>query len=71
MGLASSAWITAVAALAISAAMASSGLLFRTALILLRVFPPTHRGQVAALFLGRWLTPLVPTIFGRVATTPR
>jgi divalent anion:Na+ symporter, DASS family len=68
-GFASSAWVTAVAALGISAAMAGSGLLFRAALILLRVFPPTLRGQVAALLLGgAILTPLVPTVFGRVAT---
>jgi DASS family divalent anion:Na+ symporter len=68
-GFATSAWITAVAALGISAAMASSGLLFRTALTLLRLFPPTHRGQVAALLLGGvGLTPVVPAVFGRVAT---
>ena len=53
-GFASSAWVLAVAAFAITAAMASSGLLFRTALMLLRIFPPTHRGQVAALLLGGW-----------------
>lgn len=68
-GFASSAWVTAVAALGISAAMAASGLLFRAALMLLRVFPPTHRGQVAALLVGGVvLTPLAPTVFGRVAT---
>jgi divalent anion:Na+ symporter, DASS family len=68
-GFASSAWVTALAALGISAAMAASGLLFRFALMLLRVFPPTHRGQVAALLAGGVvLTPLVPTVFGRVAT---
>src|SRR5256885_12542907 len=49
--------------------MAASGLLFRASLMLLRVFPPTHRGQVAALLVGgAVLTPLVPTVFGRVAT---
>ena len=68
-GFASSAWVTAVAALGIAAAMAASGLLFRVALMLLRVFPPTHRGQAAALLVGGVvLTPLVPTVFGRVAT---
>jgi len=68
-GFASSAWVLAVAAFAITAAMASSGLLFRTALMLLRIFPPTHRGQVAALLLGGVvLTPLVPAVLGRVAT---
>jgi len=49
--------------------MAASGLLFRAALMLLRVFPPTHRGQLAALLIGgAVLTPLAPTVFGRVAT---
>ncbi len=68
-GFASSAWVLAVAAFAITAAMASSGLLFRTALMLLRIFPPTHLGQVAALLLGGVvLTPLVPAVLGRVAT---
>jgi di/tricarboxylate transporter len=68
-GFTSSAWVTAVAALGISAAMAASGLLFRAALMLLRVFPPTHRGQLAALLIGgAVLTPLAPTVFGRVAT---
>jgi di/tricarboxylate transporter len=68
-GFASSAWVLAIAAFGITAAMASSGLLFRMALLLLRVFPPTHRGQVAALlFSGLILTPLVPAVLGRVAT---
>jgi len=68
-GFASSAWVIALAALGISSAMAASGLLFRIALMLLRVFPPTHRGQVAALLVGGGvLTPVVPTVFGRVAT---
>jgi len=68
-GFASSAWVIALAALGISSAMAASGLLFRFALMLLRVFPPTHRGQVAALLVsGVVLTPVVPTVFGRVAT---
>ncbi len=68
-GFATTAWITALAALGISAAMASSGLLFRTALVLLRLFPPSHRGQVIALLLGGVvLTPIVPALFGRVAT---
>jgi DASS family divalent anion:Na+ symporter len=49
--------------------MASSGLLFRVALLMLRVFPPTHRGQILALVLGGIaVTPLVPTVYGRVAT---
>ncbi len=69
-GFTSSAWVTAVAALGITAAMAGSGLLFRASLLLLRVFPPTHRGQLSALLItGVVLTPLAPTVFGRVAMT--
>jgi len=69
-GFTSSAWVTAVAALGITAAMAASGLLFRASLLLLRVFPPTHRGQLSALLVaGVVLTPLAPTVFGRVAMT--
>jgi len=68
-GFATSAWVVVVAALALTASMASSGLLFRTALMFMRLFPPTHRGQVAALVLGgAAVTPLVPAVFGRVAT---
>ena len=68
-GFTTSAWVTAVAALGLSASMSASGLLFRAALMLLRVFPPTHRGQLAALLVGGVVvTPLAPTVFGRVAT---
>ncbi len=38
--------------------------------MLQRVFPSTHRGQIAALLVGgAVLTPLAPTVFARVATT--
>jgi di/tricarboxylate transporter len=68
-GFASSSWLLAVAAIGISAAMASSGLLFRAALALLRVFPATERGQVAGLLVGgAVITPFVPSVIGRVAT---
>ena len=43
-GFATSAWVVVVAALALTASMAASGLLFRTALMFMRLFPPTHRG---------------------------
>ena len=61
-GFTTSAWVTAVAALGLSASMSASGLLFRAALMLLRIFPPTHRGQLAALLVGgvvvtRWRPP--------------
>lgn len=69
-GFTSSAWVTAVAALGITGAMAASGLLFRASLLMRRVFPATHRGQLSALLVtGVVLTPLAPTVFGRVAMT--
>lgn len=68
-GFASSSWALAVGALALAAAMARSGLLFRIALLALQTFPRTHAGQVAALLAGGLLTtPLVPLAVARVAT---
>lgn len=67
-GFASSSWLLAFGALVLAAAMARSGLLFRIALLLLRVFPATGRGQMFALLLGGVaVTPLVPLAVGRVA----
>jgi DASS family divalent anion:Na+ symporter len=66
-GFASSAWLVVVGALGIAAAMAGSGLLFRASLLLLKVFPATHVGQVVALLLGGIAaTPLVPMPSARV-----
>ena len=67
-GFATSTWVLALGALSLAAAMARSGLLFRAGLFLLRLFPPTHRGQVLALVAsGVVLTPLVPQSVARVA----
>jgi anion transporter len=67
-GFASSSWVLALGALALAAAMLRSGLLFRSALLLLRAFPATHGGQMLALlFGGIVLTPLVPLSVARVA----
>lgn len=67
-GFASSSWLLALGALALAAAMARTGLLFRIALLLLRVFPATATGQVfALLFGGILITPLVPLSVARVA----
>lgn len=67
-GFASSSWIVALGALTLAAAMTQSGLLFRTALLLLRIFPPTHRGQVLGLLCsGVIVTPLVPLSVARIA----
>lgn len=68
-GFVSPSWLVAVGALGLAAAMARSGLLFRIALFLLRIFPATHVGQVLALLVGGFLlTPLVPLGIARVAT---
>ncbi|HEY8758551.1 MAG TPA: SLC13 family permease [Candidatus Limnocylindria bacterium] len=67
-GFASSSWLLALGALALAAAMARTGLLFRIALLLLRVFPATATGQLfALLFGGVIITPLVPLSVARVA----
>ncbi|MGQ0550541.1 MAG: SLC13 family permease, partial [Armatimonadota bacterium] len=67
-GFASSSWVLALGALALASAMARSGLLFRTALMLLKTFPATHAGQVLALLVGGLLiTPLVPLATARVS----
>ncbi len=67
-GFTSSSWVVALGALALAAAMARSGLLFRIALVLLRTFPTTHAGQVLALLAGGILvTPLVPLATARVS----
>ncbi len=68
-GFASSSWALAVGALALAAAMARSGLLFRIALFVLRALPRTHAGQLVGLLAGGVLvTPLVPLGIARVAT---
>jgi divalent anion:Na+ symporter, DASS family len=67
-GFASSSWLLALGALALAAAMARTGLLFRAALLLLRAFPATATGQLfALLFGGVVITPLVPLSVARVA----
>ncbi len=68
-GFTTSSWVLALGALGLAAAMSRSGLLFRVALLLLRAFPATHRGQVLALlFGGVAATPLVPLSVARVAS---
>jgi anion transporter len=67
-GFASSTWVLTLSALALAAAMAQSGLLFRVGLFLLRAFPATLTGQVLALVAsGLALTPFVPQSVARVA----
>jgi di/tricarboxylate transporter/CRP-like cAMP-binding protein len=67
-GFTSSSYIVALSALGLAAAMVRSGLLYRSALRLLQVFPPSYAGQVFALLIGGVLiTPLVPLSLARVA----
>ncbi|MGH2379193.1 MAG: cyclic nucleotide-binding domain-containing protein, partial [Candidatus Limnocylindria bacterium] len=67
-GFATSTWVLALGALALAAAMAHSGLLYRAGLFLLRAFPATHTGQVVGLVAGGLvLTPFVPQSVARVA----
>jgi len=67
-GFASSSWLLALGALALAAAMARTGLLFRIALLFLRTSPATATGQMLALLFGGILvTPLVPLSVARVA----
>lgn len=71
-GFTSTSWLLALGVLSVAAAMASSGLLFRTALLSLRAFPATHTGQVLALLAGgAAITPLVPVSVARVAAIAR
>jgi DASS family divalent anion:Na+ symporter len=61
-------WVVALGSLALATSMARSGVLFRLALLSLRVFPASHTGQTLALLLGGLLvTPLVPLGLARVA----
>jgi anion transporter len=68
-GFRSSAWVVAIGAFVLAAAMTRSGLLFRIGLILVSAFPAGHVGQVLGLLVGGALvTPLVPLGLARVAT---
>jgi divalent anion:Na+ symporter, DASS family len=67
-GFASSSWMLALGALGLAAAMLRSGLLFRAAILALKILPATHAGQILALVLGGFVvTPLVPLSVARVA----
>jgi len=68
-GFATSSWLVSLGGLAVAGAMAQTGLVFRGALAMLRLFPPTGAGQILALLGGGVLfTPLVPQSAARVAT---
>jgi di/tricarboxylate transporter/CRP-like cAMP-binding protein len=67
-GFASPSWFLLLGVFGIGAAVTRSGLLYRLALHMLRLFPPTYRGQSFALALaGLISTPLLPSANGRTA----
>lgn len=67
-GFASTSWILLVGAGGMGVAVARSGLLYRIALYLLKLLPPTYLGQSLALALtGVLFTPLLPSANSRVA----
>ncbi len=69
-GFTSPTWVLALGAIGLAAAMARSGLLFRFALLFMKLAPATLAGQVFALMAGGLITtPLVPMATARIATT--
>jgi anion transporter len=69
-GFASSNWVFVVSILGLASAIASSGLLYRVGLLLVRRMPPSLFGQSVTLLLtGVILSPLLPQQKGRVTVT--
>jgi anion transporter len=67
-GYANPAWFLLLGVLGLGAGVARSGLLYRIALQMLRLLPPTYRGQSFALALtGLLFTPLLPSANSRSA----
>lgn len=59
-------WFLALGVFALSAAIFRTGLLYRLALHIMRIFPPSYLGQTFALaFAGFLLTPLIPSAYFR------
>jgi len=67
-GFASPSWFLLFGAGGIGVAVSRSGLLYRLALHMLRLLPPTYKGQTFAMALtGILFTPLLPSANSRVA----
>lgn len=67
-GYAQPSWFLLLGVLGIGAGVARSGLLYRIALQMLRLLPPTYRGQSLALAItGVLFTPLLPSANSRSA----
>ncbi|MGE5676259.1 MAG: SLC13 family permease, partial [Mycobacterium leprae] len=71
-GFSSRTWFLLLAVLGISAGITRTGLLYRVALQMLRLFPATYEGQSSALALGGLLlAPFLPGVTGRQAMASR
>jgi anion transporter len=67
-GFANPSWFLLLGVLGIGVAVSRSGLVYRSALHMMRLLPPTYYGQSLALALtGLFLTPLLPSSNSRVA----
>ena len=67
-GFATGTWLLVLAVLGLGAAVASSGLLYRAALVALTHLPPTHAAQgIALAALGLLFTPAMPNATARTA----
>lgn len=67
-GFANPTWVLSLSVLGLGAVIARSGLLFRIALKMLGLLPPTYLGQTFALAMaGFLLTPVLPSPSGRLA----
>lgn len=67
-GFATPSWFLLLGVLGIGVAVNRSGLVYRSALHMMRLLPPSYRGQSLALALtGLLLTPLLPSSNSRVA----
>jgi anion transporter len=71
-GFSNRTWFLLLAVLGISAGISRTGLLYRVALQMLRLFPSTYYGQSAAIALGGFvLAPFLPGVTGRQAMASR
>ncbi len=67
-GFSSPVWLYLLCILALGAAIAKSGLLYRLSLYALRIFPSNYRGQMLGLMVsGLLVNPLIPSATAKVA----
>jgi anion transporter len=71
-GFSNRTWFLLLAVLGISAGISRTGLLYRVALYMLKLFPATYQGQAIALGLGGFaLAPFLPGVTGRQVMASR